>query len=100
MDNSHVSLVSLSLRAEGFENYRCDRNMSMGMNLASLAKIMKCSNNDDVVTIKAQDSADVVTFVFESKNGDRVSDFDMKLMNLDQEHLGIPVRFLLMLVFL
>lgn len=99
MDNSHVSLVSLSLRAEGFENYRCDRNMSMGMNLASLAKIMKCSNNDDVVTIKAQDSADVVTFVFESKNGDRVSDFDMKLMNLDQEHLGIPVRFLLMLCF-
>lgn len=92
MDNSHVSLVSLNLRAEGFENYRCDRNMSMGMNLASLAKIMKCSNNDDVVTVKAQDSADVVTFVFESKNGDRVSDFDMKLMNLDQEHLGIPVR--------
>jgi len=90
MDNSHVSLVSLNLRAEGFENYRCDRNMSMGMNLASLAKILKCSNNDDVVTIKAQDSADVVTFVFESKNGERVSDFDMKLMNLDQEHLGIP----------
>lgn len=93
MDNSHVSLVSLNLRAEGFENYRCDRNMSMGMNLASLAKIMKCSNNDDIVTIKAQDSADVVTFVFESKNGERVSDFDMKLMNLDQEHLGIPVSF-------
>jgi len=90
MDNSHVSLVSLNLRAEGFENYRCDRNMSMGMNLASLAKILKCSNNDDVVTVKAQDSADVVTFVFESKNGERVSDFDMKLMNLDQEHLGIP----------
>lgn len=33
MDNSHVSLVSLSLRAEGFDKYRCDRNLSMGMNL-------------------------------------------------------------------
>jgi len=90
MDNSHVSLVSLNLRAEGFETYRCDRNMSMGMNLGSLVKILKCCNNDDVVTIKAQDSADIVTFVFESKNQERVSDFDMKLMNLDQEHLGIP----------
>lgn len=90
MDNSHVSLVSLNLRSEGFENYRCDRNLSMGMNLASLAKILKCSNNDDVVTIKAQDNADIVTFTFESKNGERVSEFDMKLMNLDQEHLGIP----------
>lgn len=33
MDNSHVSLVSLNLRAEGFDKYRCDRNLSMGMNL-------------------------------------------------------------------
>jgi len=90
MDNSHVSLVSLNLRAEGFEDYRCDRNLSMGMNLASLTKILKCSNNDDVVTIKAQDAADIVTFVFEAKNAKSISEFDMKLMNLDQEHLGIP----------
>ena len=33
MDNSHVSLVSLSLRKEGFDKYRCDRNLVMGMNL-------------------------------------------------------------------
>lgn len=30
MDSSHVSLVALSLRADGFEHYRCDRNISMG----------------------------------------------------------------------
>ena len=30
MDNSHVSLVSMQLRADGFDHYRCDRNMSMG----------------------------------------------------------------------
>ena len=34
MDNSHVSLVSLNLRSDGFDKYRCDRNLSMGMNLA------------------------------------------------------------------
>lgn len=33
MDNSHVSLVSLTLRSDGFDKYRCDRNISMGMNL-------------------------------------------------------------------
>lgn len=32
MDSSHVSLVALSLRADGFEHYRCDRNVSMGEN--------------------------------------------------------------------
>ena len=40
--------------------------------------------------MKAQDTADVVTFMFESPNQEKVSDYEMKLMNLDQEHLGIP----------
>jgi len=92
MDNSHVSLVALNLRSDGFDRYRCDRNLSMGMNLGSMAKILKCSENNDVVTIKAQDDPDTVTFVFESNNQEKekVSDFEMKLMNLDAEHLGIP----------
>lgn len=33
MDNSHVSLVAMQLRADGFEHFRCDRNLSMGENL-------------------------------------------------------------------
>lgn len=110
MDNSHVSLVSLNLRSDGFDKYRCDRNLSLGMNLANMAKILKCANNNDTVTIKAQDNADTVTFMFESQNQEKVnlqkwstwsiynstlflqqmSDYEMKLMNLDQEHLGIP----------
>jgi len=90
MDNSHVSLVSLNLRSDGFDKYRCDRNVSMGMNLSNMSKILKCANNNDTVTIKAQDNADTVTFMFESQNQEKVSDYEMKLMNLDQEHLGIP----------
>lgn len=34
MDSSHVSLVQLTLRSEGFDTYRCDRNIAMGVNLA------------------------------------------------------------------
>lgn len=33
MDSSHVSLVSLSLKSDGFDKFRCDRNLTMGMNL-------------------------------------------------------------------
>merc|ERR1712212_267278 len=90
MDNSHVSLVSVSLRADGFDKFRCDRQLSMGMNLSSMSKILRCAANDDIITIKAQDQADMVTFMFESPNQEKVSDYEMKLMNLDQEHLGIP----------
>lgn len=57
----------------------------------SMSKILKCAANDDIITMKAQDNADTVTFMFESPNQEKVSDYEMKLMNLDQEHLGIPV---------
>jgi proliferating cell nuclear antigen len=38
MDSSHVSLVSLKLHADGFEHYRCDRPLTMGMNLMNMVR--------------------------------------------------------------
>ncbi|OCF56258.1 proliferating cell nuclear antigen (pcna) [Kwoniella mangroviensis CBS 10435] len=90
MDNSHVALVSLKLVAEQFESYRCDRNMPLGVNLTSLTKILKCAKDQDVVTLKAPDDADSLGLVFESPKEDRVGEYEMKLMDIDQEHLGIP----------
>ncbi|GBG70728.1 hypothetical protein CBR_g8027 [Chara braunii] len=104
MDSSHVALVALLLRGEGFDHYRCDRNISMGMNLNNMAKMLKCAGNDDIITIKADDEGNTVTFMFESPNDegntvtfmfespnqDKISDFEMKLMDIDSEHLGIP----------
>ncbi|MFS7934477.1 putative proliferating cell nuclear antigen, PCNA [Helianthus anomalus] len=90
MDSSHVALVSLLLRSEGFEHYRCDRNLSMGMNLNNMSKMLKCAGNDDIITLKADDGSDTVTFMFESPTQDKIADFEMKLMDIDSEHLGIP----------
>jgi len=90
MDTSHVSLVAVNLNADGFDKYRCDRNITLGMNLTSLSKILKCASNDDTITIKAQDDADKITLLFEAKNETETSEYEIKLMNLDAEYLGIP----------
>ena len=58
--------------------------------ITSCFVLCRCAANDDIITVKAQDQADNVTFMFESPNQEKVSDYEMKLMNLDQEHLGIP----------
>jgi hypothetical protein len=42
------------------------RNLSMGMNLTNMAKMLRCAGNDDIITIKADDGSDTVTFMFES----------------------------------
>lgn len=68
MDSSHVSLVAMELLEGTFEHYRCDRPISLGINIASLSKILKCSGSDDSITIKASEQGDSVTFMFESKS--------------------------------
>jgi proliferating cell nuclear antigen len=90
MDNSHVALVSMMLKSEAFEPYRCDRNIALGINLGSLTKVLRAAGNDDTLTIKAEDAPDVVNLVFETKSAARISEYDIKLMDIDQEHLGIP----------
>jgi len=90
MDNSHVALVSMMLKSESFSPFRCDRNIALGINLTSLMKVLRAAQNNDILTLKAEDAPDVVNLVFESANSDRISEYDIKLMDIDQEHLGIP----------
>ena len=90
MDNSHVALVSMVLKSESFSPFRCDRNIALGINLTSLTKVLRCAQNEDILTLKAEDAPDVVSFTFENSESDRISEYDIKLMDIDQEHLGIP----------
>lgn len=90
MDSSHVSLVSLDLKDRAFDQYACSRGRCLGLNMAAVAKVFKLCGNDDAVVIRHDDNAETVSFVFEALNEDRVSDFDITLMQIDQEHLGVP----------
>ncbi|XP_078173797.1 proliferating cell nuclear antigen-like [Carex rostrata] len=91
MDSSHVALVSLQLLPHSFERFRCDRNLTMGINLAHLSRLLKCAANEDVITIKADDqNPDTMSLMFENPKHDRISDFEMKLMDIESEHLHIP----------
>eukprot|EP00736_Rhodelphis_marinus_P013334 Rmarinus@m.29306 len=90
MDASHVSLCALLLRSDGFDQFRADRNKTLGINIGSMSKMLKCAGNEDVVTMRADDHGDTVTFIFESEKDKRVSEFDLKLVDIDTEQLGIP----------
>lgn len=90
MDSSHISLCAMNLVSEGFEHYRCDKPQSLGLSLVNLAKILKCAANEDSITIRCADDADVSTFIFENSKSDKVSEFEFKLMNIDGESLNVP----------
>lgn len=66
MDSTHVALATLLMRADEFESFRCDRNIPLGINLSSLTKILKSANASDSITLRAKDSGDSLSLMFES----------------------------------
>jgi len=89
MDSSHVALVSLLLRESAFTEFKCDRPHSLGMNVDSLAKILKMCGPNDALKIRYNSEADLVSFQCEGGE-DRIADFDLKLMQIESEHMEIP----------
>merc|ERR1712072_156092 len=90
MDSSHVALVSLLLREAAFSDFKCDRAVSLGMNVESLAKILRMCGPSDSLKVRSDTGADHVSFQCESSAEDRISDFDLKLMEIESEHMEIP----------
>merc|ERR1712154_611395 len=75
MDSSHVALVSLMLRESAFVDFKCDRPTSLGMNIESLAKILKMCGPNDALKVLWRGGADTVNFQCESCADDRIADF-------------------------
>ena len=95
MDHSHVSLMTVNMRADCFDKFRCDRTISMRMDLTEMSKILKNATGKDIITIKVEDQTETVTFTFESPNKRKVTPsrcltMKMKLTKYDQGCLGIP----------
>jgi proliferating cell nuclear antigen len=67
MDSSHVALVSLNLQCSGFEHYRIDRAMTLGLSVSNLAKVLKLSSNEDSILIRAEEDGQHLFIQFENK---------------------------------
>ncbi len=71
MDSAHVSLVHAVISADDCSRYKCDRPISLGMNITNLDKVLRCGGNDDVLTIchvSDPKNENQVKFSFESES--------------------------------
>jgi proliferating cell nuclear antigen len=90
MDSRHVALVSLTLGSAGFEEYRADRAITLGISVTNLAKVLKLASNEDKITLRAEEDATHLNIVFENRRQEKRTEFQLNLIRLDSEHLGIP----------
>ena len=61
MDSAHASRVLLNMKEEGFEEYRCDKNTVLGLNLLDFGKVLKLIKPNDVMIIWANEENSFLT---------------------------------------
>ena len=52
MDSSHVALVQMHLDRAGFSTYNIDKNLTIGLSIQNLSKVMKLVNSNDSITLR------------------------------------------------
>lgn len=70
MDSAHVSLVHAVISRADCIYYTCEREITLGMKLENLHKILTCGRNDDLLTlchVSNPKNNDQVKFSFESQ---------------------------------
>ena len=92
MDASHVALCDVHLVANGFSTYSCTEPVTMGLNVVSFGKLMKCQRAKDGVTLKAEANGESLDLVFGPVDTDAPTAsracYVLKLMDIDTEELG------------
>lgn len=89
VDDSRVLLVVLKIEPSAFESFRCDKPVTLGLNLTSLSKVLRCGNNSDTLTLIADDEPDSIFVLFEDSKKNKISEYSLKLMEIDADMLRI-----------
>jgi proliferating cell nuclear antigen len=88
MDSSHVSMTFLNLDNRDFQEYTCNTQHRIPLNVLNLSKVIKCAGNDDAMIIRYVDGEDFITLMF--KNAERVLQFSLNLVVIEQDEVEIP----------
>lgn len=90
LDPSHVAMVRLELQKDLFDEFSCDESFTMGLNMDSLHKIMKCMDRGDVLGMSTKRDSDILNFEFTGGSSMSSKEFSLRLMNIDEVGVDIP----------
>lgn len=97
MDSSNVGMVHLIMNESAFEDFHCEEELTVGLNMESLHKVFRLCGPNDKVTITVyrmnEEGGKVdnkVYFTFESTAEDRLAKFAMKTSEIDLEPTAVP----------
>merc|ERR1712193_103847 len=92
---SQVAMVSVRFQRDRFDSYRCDNDLSVGLELKSLSKMLGCAGDDGSITITSGHDEDRIKFLFEGQHQPnqepkKKSEMVLKLVDRDLATVRVP----------
>lgn len=93
MDSTKTVLVHLKLHSEKFDKYECKKKTIVGVSMINLFKLMKFVTNNDTLTFSMDDTnMGILTIIVENGDKNIVTTMELGLLDLDEEHIDIPLQ--------
>ena len=90
-DNSHSVLIHMKLQAENFDVYECAEDITIGINMNNLYKLIKTmSNNDTLGLFMSEEDMNVLCIRLDNKDKNASTVYKLNLLDIDQENINIP----------
>lgn len=91
MDSAKCSLVYLKLRAESFEEFICNEPTHVGLNMASIYKLVRvCGTHDTIVLYVLKESPNELGIRIENAEKNSRTDFKLKLLDINDREISMP----------
>jgi len=85
LDAAHVAMCSMVLRTNVFETFCCPAPLSLGVNFKTLSMMLKNAKG----RLEMKSNGNKLELCLQKMSG--TAEYSMNLMNIDSEHLSIPV---------
>lgn len=87
-DVARVTLVYMFMSADNFEEYNCNKEIFVGINVLNMFKLLKSISNNDVLSMNVTDECLNIILTNDSKKS--TSKFSIKLLDLNEDVLEVP----------
>lgn len=97
MDPSRICLLKLVIKKEGFNDFECNKECKIGLNLDDFDKILKRSSGNDSITLEYQEDEQKIKIKMKRDSSTRTRSFSLALIDLEIEE--VPMDNLLKIEF-
>jgi proliferating cell nuclear antigen len=87
MDPSRICLLKLAIKKDDFDEFKCEKESKVGLNLDDLDKILKRSATNDSVEIDFNETDPKIKIKMQREGTSRTRTFSLALLDIDIEEI-------------